>query len=258
MSRHAGLRVQAVHRLPRASGVSLLEMIIALTLATVMLTSLFSLYFGAAHAIAKEDNRMTADRSGRLVVQHLTRDFQLVGLMALQDVNGDANDIKRDVKFQTWSDSIRQDFEYANTYSAVITADIDNDGHTETVKYYLDAAHKILKQQAWRWSRDSVTWLAPVTRNIASKVDFLMFRYFDKDGNTIPNPVTYPNGGYTLSAGERSRITEVEITVVTEADQAGDGKLAFLTMPDGTFWHDRMKRDVQRFVVRGRNLSLGA
>ncbi|HEY3296254.1 MAG TPA: hypothetical protein VGL38_12570 [bacterium] len=245
-------------KLPRASGVSLLEMIIAMSLAMVLMASLFSLYYGAAHGIAKEENAMSADREGRLVVQHLTRDFRLVGLMALQDVNGDTNDIRRDVPYQAWSDSIRQDFEFANTYSVVFTADIDNDGRTETARYYLDPTAHILKQQTWVWSRDSVRWRTPTTRNIASHVDFLMFRYIDKDGLTIPNPIAYPAGGYTLTAGERVRITAVEITVVTKSEQAGDGRPEFVLMPDGTYWQDRFKRNIQRFLVRGRNLSLGA
>jgi hypothetical protein len=93
---------------------------------------------------------------------------------------------------------------------------------------------------------------------VATSVDFLMFRYFDRDGNTIPNPVTYPAHGYSLTSGERVRITEVEITVVTKSDLADDGNPEFTYMPDGTYWHDKYKRNVQRFLVRGRNLSLGA
>lgn len=242
----------------RASGVSLLEMIIAISLAMVMMASLFSLYYGVARGATRDEKRMQSVRAGGEVVQHVMRDLRLVGLLAYADANGDSNDIRRDVPYQTWSDSIRQDFEYSNTYSLVFTGDIDNDGTTETVRYYRDNTNRILKQQVWKWSRDSLRWRVPVTRNIATSVDFLMFRYFDKDGNTIPNPVTYPPNGYTLTAGERVRITAVEVTVVTRSSQADDGLAAFLYMPDGSYWHDKYKRYVQRFMVRGRNLSLGA
>jgi type II secretory pathway component PulJ len=252
-------RVHRAQRRPaRAAGVSLLEMMISVTLAMLLLGSLFSLYYGAVRGAATSENRMSSDRQGSLIVERLSRDFRLVGLMAPQDVDGDSNDIRRDVPYQPWSDSIRQDFEYANTYSVVFTGDVDADSMTETVRYYRDNATSTLREQIWKWSRDSLRWIMPVTRNVAEGVDFVMFRYFDRDGNPVPNPVTYPAGGYTLSVGERVRVTAVEITVVTRSDQLENGRVAAVSMPDGTTWHDHYRRTVERFMVRGRNLSLGA
>jgi len=66
-----------------------------------------------------------------------------------------------------------------------------------------------------KWARSKIPETSRRT------LDFLLFRYYDRDGNTIPNPVTYPVNGYTLGAGERVRVTEVEITVVTKSDHAG-------------------------------------
>ena len=242
----------------RAAGVSLLEMLISVTLAMVLLASLFSLYYSAARGATKTESRLSADRQSLLIEDRMSRDFRLVGLLAPLDANGDSNDIRRDVPYQPWSDSVRQDFEYANTYSVVFTGDIDNDGKTETVRYYRDTTTRTLRVQTWKWSRDSLRWLVPKTRNVAQNADFVMFRYYDRDGNPIPNPVTYPAGGYTLSAGERVRITAVEITVVTRADAMDDTKTGLLTMADGTSWNDRYRRTVLRFMIRGRNLSLGA
>jgi hypothetical protein len=188
----------------------------------------------------------------------MQREFRLVGLLAAQDCNGDSNDIRRDVPYMTWSDSVRQDFEYANTYQVVFDGDVDNDNCTETVRYYRDATSRTLKQQVWQWSRDSIKWRGPTTQNIATDVDYVLFTYLDRDGNTIPNPVTYPTGGYTLTAGERVRVTAVQITLLVRAQHRDDGRNVTLCMPDGTTFNDKYRRTEETFLVRGRNLSLGA
>jgi type II secretory pathway pseudopilin PulG len=242
----------------RCRGVSLLELLVSISLAMVLLTSLFSLYYGAAHGAAKDENRNVSNREAQLITDRLVRDLRVPGLVATLDGNGDANDIKRDVPGQTWSDSVRQDFEYANTYSLVFTGDIDDDGHTETVRYRYDGTRRQLKQATWRWSRDSLRWLGPVERVVGRDVDYVGFKYFDKDGATIPNPMVYPGGGYTLSTGERQRVTEIEVTIVNRSEHVENARATYLTMPDGTHWYDKYPRLVNRFMVRGRNLSLGA
>lgn len=239
-------------------GFSLLEMLIAMVLSVVLLTSLFSLYYGAARGAAKDASRSVADNEARMINHRLSRDFKLAGLIPLQDCNGDSNDVTRDVPSQPWSDSLRQDFEYANTYDVVFTCDIDNDGFTETVQYYRDNVANRLMQKTWEWSRDSIQWNPPVERSVASNVDYIMFTFYDRDGNSIPNPLHYPSGGYTLSYGERSRITAVEIIVVTRSDRAENGHSQMVYAPDGHYWYDDYHRTIQQFLVRGRNLSLGA
>jgi type II secretory pathway pseudopilin PulG len=241
----------------RSAGLSLLETLIALALSMVLLTSLFVLYYGAARGAAKEEKRSSADSEARLITRRLARDFKLVGLMGPEDVDGDSNDIRRDVPNMPWSDSLRNDFEYANTYELVFTSDVDDDSVTETVRYYRDDVTETINEQIWKWNRDSLCWTSARTGPVANHIDFLMFRYYDKDGNTIPNPETYPPGGYTLGAGERGRVTMVEVTVVTRSIQQEGGNSQSLSMPDGTYWYDSYRRVVSRFMVRGRNLSLG-
>jgi hypothetical protein len=240
------------------TGMSLLELLISLSLATVLLGSLFGLYFGAARGAATDQGRAVAGQESRLILNRLTRDFRLIGLLAPADVNGDANDIKRDVPLQAWSDSIREDFEYANTYELVITSDLDNDGRTETVRYFRDPDSSMLKQTIWRWSRDSLRWLVPKTRVIAAQVDYVMFDYFDRANVAVPNPVRYPVNGYTLTAGERRQVTAVQITVVTRSAHAENEHPEEITLPDGATWRDKYVRQESRFLVRARNLSLGA
>ena len=240
------------------AGFTLLETLLSISLSIVLLSSLVILYYGAAKGAARDENVVVADREVRMITDRLSHDFKLIGLMALQDVNGDANDINRDVPGQTWSDSLRQNFEYANTYEVVFTSDFDNDGHTETVRYFFDHATHTIQCKYWRWSRDSLRWLQPRTRIVAHDVDYMTFVFYDKDGATIPNPLTWPIGGYTLSPGERVRATAMEATIVTKAGQIENGQKEPLTMPDGTHFNDKYPRVVSRFLVRGRNFTLGS
>jgi prepilin-type N-terminal cleavage/methylation domain-containing protein len=241
-----------------ARGFTLLESLIAVALSALLLTSLFSLYYGAARGAATNASRTSENREARMINHRLSRDFKLVGLLAPQDCNGDSDDVNRDVPGELWSDSLRQDFEFANTYDIAFTGDVDNDGVTETVRYVLDPVNSRLFQYTWEWSRDSVAWSPPVMKRVANYVDHILFNFFDRDGNPIPNPVQYPTGGYTLSAGERLRVTTVEILIVTRSERAESGYAQYVYTPDGHYWYDGYHRVVQRFMVRGRNLSLGA
>ncbi len=237
-------------------GITLLEMLLSTSLAIVLLMSLVVLYYSAAKSAAKEENISSASRDARMVVRRLARDFRLVGLMAPEDANGDANDIKRDVPNQTWSDSTRDDFEFATTYQLAYTSDFDNDGRTETVWLYLSGTS--LTERVWEWSRDSLRWRMPRTRVLANDVDYVFFDYFDREQHRIPQPTGYPVGGFTLSGGDRRRVTAVEVTVVVRSDQAENGPNEYLTLRDGHVFYDRYRRSVYRFMIRGRNLSLGA
>ena len=209
-----------------------------------------------AKTAAREENLSSASRESRMVSRRLAREFRLVGSLAAADADGNANDINRDVPSQTWSDSIRDDFEFANTYELIFTSDVDNDDRTETVRIYLDGT--TLKEKVWEWSRDSVRWRAPVTRELASGVDYVMFDFYDRQQTRIPEPTGYPQGGFTLTSGDRQRVTVVEVTVVTRSEHAENQSAEYLVMPDGHSFRDRYKRSVQRFMIRGRNLSLGA
>lgn len=237
-------------------GITIIEMLISTSLAIVLLMSLVVLYYSAAKTAAKEENLSSASREARLVLRRMARDFRLVGLLAPADMNGDSNDITRDVPSQTWSDSIRDDFEFATTYELAYTCDVDDDDHSETIWMYLDG--NSLTQEIWEWSRDSVGWRQPQIRTLASNVDYLMFDYFDRDQNRIPQPTGYPGGGFTLSSGDRHRITAVEVRVVLRSAHEENAPAAYLIMPDGHSFHDQFRRSEFRFIIRGRNLSLGA
>jgi type II secretory pathway component PulJ len=236
------------------SGTTLVELIIAITLGTVLLTSLFSMYYAAASSASKEESRDAANREGRMAMSRLARDMRLVGLIAPEDIDGDSNDIDTDIPDELWSNGLRDNFEYANTYELVMTSDYDADSLTETIHFFLE--DNLLKQEIWEWDRDSVEWGPPMVKTIANNVDYLMFMYFDSDGNPVPE--TFESGGVTLTPGQRIRVTAVEITLVTRSEDIEQGHPEFVVLPDGAYWYDQYKRIVFRFMIRGRNLNIEA
>jgi type II secretory pathway component PulJ len=247
--------IEARRGLRKCAGVSMIEMLISLTLAMVLLVSLVMLYFGAAKSAAKEENISSASRAGRLISRRLARDFRLVGLMAQQDVDGDSNDINRDVPGEVWSDTTRDDFEYATTYELVFVGDIDNDDHTETVRLFLSG--DTLHQETWEWSRVSRSWVGPIDRVLGSNVDHIIFDYFDRDDTRIPDTTGYASGGFMLSPGQRRRITSVEVTLCLRSASEENRQPETVALPDGTTYNDTFRRAVIQFQIRGRNLTLG-
>ncbi|MBI5059421.1 hypothetical protein HZB60_06535 [candidate division KSB1 bacterium] len=245
-------------RRSRAAGVTLIETILATTLSILLMTSLVSLYVGAVKTVSTEEKRSQAGDGARSVSQRLERDLTMIGLAATEDIDGDSNDIDRDVPDQVWSDSVFSDFEYATTYELVFTADINDDSTTETIRYHTNPDAGIVYQESWSWDRDSTVWLAPLTRKVASNVDLVLFDYYDEQGDRIPDEVGYPMGGFTLSFSERTRITVVQVTMVTRSEDERNGRAIYYSAPDGSSWYDRYERRVTTFMIRGRNLRLSS
>ena len=240
--------------IPRCAGVSLIELLISLGLAMVILVALVMLYFGAAKTAAREENISSASRAGRLISRRLARDFRLVGLIAPLDMDGDSNDISRDVPGQPWSDSTRDDFEYATSYELVYVGDIDNDSMTETVNLYQSGNQ--LMQKVWEWQRTTRSWTGPVERSLGSSLDHIIFNYFDDTQHRIPTGTTgYP---VTLSPGDRRTITSVEVTLCFRSASPENRRPERVVLPDSTTYFDTFRRVVLQFEIRGRNLKLGA
>jgi type II secretory pathway pseudopilin PulG len=238
-------------------GFTIFEMLISMTLAIVLLLSLVMLYYGATKTAAREENISSASRDGRLLSRRLSQDLRLTGLIAPEDLGGDtSNDINRDVPGQAWSDTAFDAFEYASTYQLVFTGDVDDDNHTETTSLFLSGDSLI--QMTWKWTLATRSWAGPVRRSLGTRVSRLIFDYYDRDMVRIPDTTGYRPGGFVLSAGQRRRATCVQIALVLRSENQENRIPETLVLPDGTTYNDRYRRVVIQFMVRGRNLSLGA
>lgn len=236
-------------------GGSLLEMTIAMTLGTVILVSLFSLYYVAASTAAKEESRAAATKEGRLLAMRVVKDIRMMGMFATEDIDGDSNDIDRDVPSLTWSNGFHEPIEFASTYSLVMSCDIDNDSLTETIGYWQNDDG--IQQDIWEWQRDSVDWGMRSARILGNNVEAVLFRYFDNRGDELPASGPIPTGGYVLSLGQRLRVTAIEITLVIRSNESeNEAHSEYVVLPDGQYWYDGFHREVYRFMIRGRNLNL--
>lgn len=243
-------------RIRAQRGGSLLEMIIAMTLGTVILVSLFSLYYVAAASAAKEESRAVATTEGRMMSMRFVRDMRLIGLFATEDIDGDSNDIDRDVPDIDWSNGIHESIEQATAVSLVFSCDIDNDSLTETIGLW--GNDDGIQQDVWEWHRDSVEWGIRNARVIGNNIDGILFRYYDTDGDEIP-PFGPLASGEELTISQRMQVTAIEISIVvrSENDQ-NQGIRTYTFLPGGRYWYDNHHREIYRFMVRGRNLNLDA
>lgn len=260
---HADIMGHERAKFHRAYGGSLVEAVLAMALGTIILVSMFSLYYVSAASAAKEQSRSVAVQEGRMAAMRLVRDFRLIGLLALEDEDGDSNDIDRDVPNIEWSNGVLEDIEYASSYYVVFTSDLDNDSISETVAYYVEGFSGIpgtvLRQDRWEWDRDSVEWGVIEQRAIVPNVDYMLLRYYDRDGVEIPEDGAMPHGGYVLNLGDRMRVTSIEVTLVLRSSSEENARGSdYVVLPDGQYFHDGFHREVYRFTVRGRNLSLDA
>lgn len=238
------------------AGITIFEMLISMTLAIVLLLSLVMLYYGSMKTAAREENISSATQDGRLISRRLSRNLHMAGFVFPEDMDGDTNDINRDVPGQAWSDSSFENFEFASTYQLVYVGDVDDDNHTETTCLFLSGDSLI--QMTWEWDLATRSWTGPVRRSLGTRVSRIIFDYFDKDQVRIPDTTGYPVGGFVLNDGQRLGITCVDITLVLQSENTENRIPETLVLPDGTTYDDQFRRSVIQFMVRGRNLSLGA
>jgi hypothetical protein len=242
------------------AGFTLTEAIISMTLSVLLLGGMTVLYYGAAKTVHREEVRNESTEIARMFQNSLTKDLTLVGLWATEDIDGDSNDIDTDVPGMTWTDSLFEAFEYCNTYGVMFTADIDNDSVTEAIHLYTnDDDEMSVWERVYKWDSDSTGWVHQYADQIALGIEHLMIRYYDNEGNELPDGITpgyYPPEGYTLTRGERSRVTAVELIAVTRSDQTRNGHRAYYFAPDGWMVADTYEHTIQSFMVRGRNLRL--
>lgn len=238
-------------------GGSLLEMMISMTLGAVILVSLFSLYYVAAATAAKEESQARATSEGRLLSMRLAKDLRMMGLFATEDIDGDSNDIDTDVPDIDWANGVSESIESAESYELVFSADVDNDSVTEIVGLWANAEG--IQQDVWEWQRDSTKWGERVSRVIGDNIDAVLFRYYDSNGDALPQEGAIPPGGFVLTSGQRMRVAAIELTLVVRSEEEqNQQRREMVYLPDGRYWYDNFHREVYRFTIRGRNLNLNS
>ncbi|MBU1935816.1 hypothetical protein KKG05_00325 [bacterium] len=247
-------------RQTQEAGFTVVEFTLAMMMTIVLMAVTANVFQGVMQRSALESKKDEARADGRLIVKRLDHNMRLIGLMAPLDVNGDSNDVNTDVTGQTWTDSVRDDFEYVMNNELVFTSDYDNDGKTETVWIWRNDLD--LHETVWEWSRDSMRWSAPTDRILSRNVERLLFRFYDRYQNTVPKILGQSGGGSVLlsvplTSGERRLVTELEMILILRSDFEDKQRKYYTMFPDGTSAHDGYQRFWLTTRVRGRNLALG-
>jgi len=229
-------------------GFSIVELIVGMTLALILMTVTAGMFQGVVRSASVEGTKDEARADGRLIMRRLEREMRLAGLLASLDVDGTSDDITRDVPGKTWSDSVREDFEYAKIDELVLTGDCDNDSITETVRIWRSGLD--LYETVWQWSRDSVKWGAPTDRLLSHNVERLIFFFYDQNGNPLP----VAGGPGPLTVGERWLITQVEFVLIMRSSFEDKQHPYYSSFPDGTSACDGYRRFWLSSRIRGRNI----
>ena len=195
-------------------GFTIIEILVAMGLAAVILTSFVQLYVYCGKTTMSQIQGAAANREARLALMRVVQDFRIAGLIADEDCDGDSNDISRDVISQTWSDSSHENFEEAKWNTFAFEGDVDNDSITETTRYYLDG--NTFRRYVWVWARDSLKWRPKIAgRPAANNVDFVMFSYFDANNTQIPTPAPVPYSSLVLTPQQRAGIRTIKIDLIS-------------------------------------------
>jgi prepilin-type N-terminal cleavage/methylation domain-containing protein len=235
-------------------GFTIIEILIALSLSAIILTSFVHLYTYCGKTTTWQIQGAEANRDARLAMMRIDKDFRSAGLIASQDVDGDSNDISRDVLGQVFSDSSHEIFEEAKWNTFTFEADVDNDSMTETVRYYMDGTD--LKRYVWVWSRDSLKWRPKIPgRPVGTNVDFVMIQYYDANNIQIPNPTPIPYSSITLTPQERAGIRTIKIDYITKSSKENTQKIHTGNYPDGTTYCDGYTRQHLTSIIKCRNLQ---
>jgi type II secretory pathway component PulJ len=234
--------------LPSELGFSIVELIIGMTLMLVLMTVTASMFQAVVRGASIGGTKDEARADGRLVMRRLERNLRVTGLRSPLDVDGTSDDISRDVPGMAWSDSIAEDFEFAQRDELVLMADCNNDSITETVRIWRNGLD--LHETVWQWRRDSVKWGAPVHRLLSDNAERLIFFYYDPNGNPLPGVGV----SGTLTAAERWLVSQVEMVLVMRSAFEDKQRPYYTSFPDGTYTCDGYLRFWLTSRISGRNL----
>jgi len=169
----------------RTAGFTLVETLIALTIAGVVMGGIYSVYLSQQGSYTAQEQVTALEQKVRAAMYFMNRDISMAGC----DPTGNAN-----ARILT-----------ATAHSIRFTEDLNGNGdaseYNEDITYSLYMSGGIQK----------LGRKTPFTANnqpVAENVEALDFIYLDKNSNVLPTPVADP-----------SRIRSVQITLVVRADR---------------------------------------
>ena len=168
-------------------GFTLVELLIAMGLATLVLAGMLTLFTTSNQAYVDQDQVVAAEQNIRASMEIMSYELRMAGFIPLANLPGGASAINSDVSGQTWTDGSFERLEEASANSITFIADINADDLAETIRYSLSGND--LQRQSWTW--DGAAWVAQAGGNavvLAENITGVQFTFHFSDGSSgIPN-----------------------------------------------------------------------
>ncbi len=261
----------------RASGFTLVELLVTLAVALVLMAGLYQFFVGQQRTYTTQDEvlrlqqeaRIAQDLIGKAIRQTGAHVPGLGGTVSLRgQVILAASDHYLTVQFDdpyrtgdlgvitapevvtyavskasgTPTERVGDDPSVAKTARTVtVYFDADGDGQVESTEQYALSIPLVLDGPPYTLYRivpdETNPTGPPVFEAVAGRVDNLVFRYYDRNGNPIPRDATTGAAlppPYVLTAAERAQVRSVGIELVLRTRSEDPRYSASFAVPDNT------------------------
>lgn len=199
------------------SGFTLVELMVAMTLALVVLAGVIYLFSSSNRTSVAQDHLVSTAQTVRSALEIMGHEFRMAGYIPLNNLPGGAATINADVAGQTWSNGVIERVEEAAANSITFVADLNEDGQAETVRYALNGMN--LTRTSWEW-QPGVGWVvqAPGVVNVADNITLLNLAYTFEDGD-----IGVPDDTDGDTTNDREDVRGVSITLTGQTKVPVDG-----------------------------------
>jgi type II secretory pathway component PulJ len=191
----------------RQSGVSVIELLVAITLFAVFLGGALAFYLVHQRAMARGQEKIEVHQNARVALASLARELRAAGY----DPDGV-------IPEQATASAIQS----ADSETVTFLADVDVDGEMDRVTYRLAGTSLLRETAPWNGSSFSTG----VTSEVAGGIVALSFEYFDDatpDNESIPAPV---------SVADLERIRRITLGIVARRPSTADSDETFVLKTD--------------------------
>jgi type II secretory pathway component PulJ len=194
----------------RQSGLSVVELLVAVTLFAIFLGGALAFYLVHQRAMARGQEKIEVHQNGRVALASLARELRAAGY----DPGGVIPE-----------QSVPAAIQSAESDTVTFLSDVDLDGKLDRVTYRLADARLIRETASWNGSSFS----SAVSSEVADGIAALSFEYFDDatpDNESIPTPV---------GRDDLERVRRVTLGLVARRPSTADSDETFVLETDVTF-----------------------
>ena len=177
-------------------GFTLVELMIAVALSTVILAAGYQMFTGQRRTYALQNDLAEMQQHVRGCEQMMIREIRMAGYK-LEELN-----ITSDVPGTSFTDGTMDAFEETTAQSITFTTDVESDGIMETIRYSLRGTS--LVREMWRWDATVGGWkTSGGARSLSEHIEQLNLGYWVLADNSGLNNNQDDDGDFSIDeAGE--------------------------------------------------------